>query len=93
MDMARISKAKPAQFSFYAPQAKKVTVAGNFNNWDIKALTAKRDSKGNWVAKANLKPGKYEYKFFVDGHWVNDPKCTSCVPNGMGSCNCTLEIR
>ena len=91
--MLKTSRAKLAQFSFYAPSAKKVCVVGTFNNWDIKALTAKKDSKGNWLAKASLKPGKYEYKFFVDGNWVNDPKCTRCVPNGLGSNNCTVEVR
>jgi len=84
---------KAAEFKLFAPQAKKVTLAGSFNNWNISALKAKKDAKGTWSAKLSLKPGKYEYKFLVDGNWVNDPKCNSCVPNSFGSQNCTIEIK
>lgn len=88
-----VVRAKPAEFKFYAPQAKKVSLAGNFNNWDTKALTAKKDSKGTWAVKVSLKPGRYEYKFVVDGSWMNDPKCSSCVSNSLGSQNCIIEIK
>lgn len=91
--MAKIGDLRPTEFKFYAPQAKKVSLAGNFNNWDTSALSAKKDSKGNWLAKANLKPGKYEYKFFVDGAWINDPRCSSCVVNSLGSKNCVVTVK
>ena len=91
--MARMSSMKPMMFKLKAPQAKRVSLAGSFNNWDVKALSAKKDTRGNWSVKVNLKPGKYEYKFFVDGQWVNDPGCRSCVPNNFGTQNCIVEIR
>ena len=91
--MPRLMESKPTEFKLYAPSAKKVVLAGSFNKWDIKRLSAKKDSKGNWIAKTSLKPGKYEYKFFVDGSWQNDPRCTSCVPNAFGTHNCVVEVR
>ncbi|MCX5700502.1 MAG: glycogen-binding domain-containing protein [Candidatus Omnitrophica bacterium] len=91
--MARLLASKPAEFKLYAPQAKKVILSGSFNKWDAKKLAAKKDSKGNWVVKTSLKPGRYEYKFFVDGAWINDPRCTSCVPNSFGTHNCVLEVK
>lgn len=92
--MVRICAAtKSTQFMFYAPQAKKVNLAGTFNAWNTKSVLAKKDSRGNWTAKLNLKPGKYEYKFLVDGKWINDPNCPSCVPNAFGTSNCTIEVR
>ena len=91
--MAKMLRAKIAEFKLYAPKAKKVSLAGSFNNWDNRGLSAKKDSKGNWIAKANLKPGRYEYKFLVDGTWQNDPRCTACVPNAFGSHNCVIEIK
>jgi len=91
--MAKIARAKSAEFKFYAPQAKKVSLAGNFNNWNTKELSAKKDLSGNWSVKLNLKPGKYEYKFFVDGNWVNDPRCTACVSNSFGTQNCVADIK
>jgi len=91
--MARTTEAKPTEFKLYAPSAKQVVVAGSFNKWDTKRLLAKKDSKGNWVAKAALKPGRHEYKFVVDGNWMNDPRCTTCVANAFGSHNCLVEVK
>jgi len=91
--MVRLTGSKPTEFKLYAPAAKKVSLAGSFNKWDVKSLAAKKDSKGNWVVKAGLKPGKYEYKFFVDGSWQNDARCTSCVPNAFGTHNCVIEVK
>ena len=91
--MARLNSLKPMIFKLNAPQAKRVSLAGSFINWDIKSHLAKKDSKGNWSVKVGLGPGKYEYKFFVDGNWVNDSSCRRCVPNAFGSQNCTVEIR
>ena len=91
--MAALMRSKPIEFKFYAPQAKKVSLAGSFNNWDTKKSLAKKDSRGNWTAKVNLKPGRHEYKFFVDGSWLNDSNCNSCVKNSFGTQNCTLEVK
>jgi len=91
--MARTMSAKTAEFKLYAPQAKKVSVAGSFNKWDAKKLTAKKDTRGSWTAKTGLKPGRYEYKFIVDGKWINDPNCSWTVQNSLGSQNCVFEVR
>lgn len=90
--MAMMTKAKPAEFKLYAPSAKKVSLAGSFNNWETKSLSAKKDTKGNWSVKVSLKPGRYEYKFFVDGSWQNDP-CSARVTNSFGSQNNVVEIK
>jgi 1,4-alpha-glucan branching enzyme len=91
--MVRMSESKTTEFKLYAPQAKRVSLAGSFNNWNTKALTAKKDSRGNWMVKVNLKPGRHEYKFFVDGSWLNDPRCSGCITNAFGSQNCTIEVK
>jgi len=91
--MVDIAKVKAAEFKLYAPAAKKVFLAGSFNSWNTKKLVAKKDLKGNWSVRMSLKPGRHEYKFFVDGSWVNDPVCTACVPNAFGSHNCVIEIK
>jgi len=91
--MIRAVRAKATEFKLHAPNAKKVSIAGTFNKWDIKANLARKDSQGKWIAKLNLKPGRYEYKFCVDGSWTNDPGCTSCVTNAFGTQNCVREIK
>jgi len=52
--------------------AKSVKLAGTFNNWDPNALSFTRQGD-EWVISLNLKPGKYLYKFIVDGQWITDP--------------------
>ncbi|HTY45122.1 MAG TPA: isoamylase early set domain-containing protein [Patescibacteria group bacterium] len=88
-----VSKAKVTEFKLFAPQAKRVNLAGDFNNWDISALSAKKDSKGNWAVKASLKPGRHEYKFYVDGSWVNDPRCKNYASNNFGTQNSVVEVK
>jgi 1,4-alpha-glucan branching enzyme len=89
--MGRILKAKSVEFKLYAPSARKVSIAGSFNKW--KADPARKDSQGNWSTKISLNPGRHEYKFIVDGNWVNDPRCSSCTPNSFGSQNCTVDVK
>ncbi|MDD2703289.1 MAG: glycogen-binding domain-containing protein [Candidatus Omnitrophica bacterium] len=87
------AKAKETTFKLYAPSAKKVSVAGTFNNWDIKKLTAKKDVRGNWNVAISLKPGRYEYKFVVDGSWITDPVNTNTVGNNLGTVNSFIDVK
>ena len=95
--MARLccasSKTKSMEFKLNAPQAKKVSVSGTFNGWSLKGSAAKKDAQGNWTAKIDLAPGKYEYKFIVDGIWMNDPRCPNLVTNSFGTQNCIIEVK
>ncbi len=90
--MAGKDKTKKVQFEFLAPEALKVYLAGEFNNWDTRANLMKKDRKGIWKTTLSLKPGRYEYRFFRDGNWENDPVCAGCVPNDFGSQNCVRIV-
>ena len=87
-----ISTAK-IQFVFPAPEAQTVSLVGDFNDWDIFADPMEKDKKGIWKVAINLKPGRYEYRFFVDENWENDSSCTECVPNNLGSMNCVRIVQ
>jgi 1,4-alpha-glucan branching enzyme len=52
----------------------------------------KKDKKGIWKATLALEPGRYEYRFIVDGNWENDPSCSSCVDNEFGGRNCVRVV-
>ena len=80
------------QFIFSAPEAHSVSLRGGFNSWDTFANPMEKDKKGIWKVTVNLKPGRYEYRFFVDENWENDPSCTACVPNNLGSMNCVRIV-
>ncbi|MFH0771045.1 MAG: isoamylase early set domain-containing protein [Candidatus Omnitrophota bacterium] len=87
------SSAKTTTFKLIAPYANSVSVAGDFNNWDTSNHSMKKDWKNDWTLDIRLKPGRYEYKFYVDGAWQNDPNCDICVPNQFGSANCVIEVK
>jgi len=66
----------------------KVTLAGTFNNWDVKALAmAGPDKDGFYSVKRTLTRGVYEYKFVVNGSdWLTDPnnlRTTGTVGNSL----------
>jgi 1,4-alpha-glucan branching enzyme len=84
--------AKKGQFEFPAPEAQEVHLVGDFNNWNSSANPMKKDKKGIWKISPSLKPGRYEYRFLVDGNWENDPVCCECVPNEFGSQNCVRIV-
>ena len=85
--------AKKVNFTMEAPEAQNVSLAGDFNNWDISSHPFKKRSKEIWKSSINLMPGIYEYRFLVDGEWHNDPNCTTFVPNSYGSENCLLILK
>lgn len=80
------------EFAYYAPDAKKVCMAGKFNDWNTKSLPMKKDKDGTWKIKVKLAPGKYEYKYFVDGAWIQDLPCTDLAPNPFGTLNCEIKV-
>ena len=83
---------KRVTFELSAPEAQKVYLAGEFNNWDTNANPMKKDKNGIWKVSLSLKQGRYEYRFLVDGNWVNDLACSCCVPNEFGSQNCVRIV-
>src|SRR5260370_1160634 len=46
-----------------------VALAGTFNNWNQSQLLFAKEGD-EWVCRLNLAPGKYTYKFVVDGNWI-----------------------
>jgi len=54
------------------PSAHRITLAGDFNEWNGNELLMER--KGSlWERQMYLAEGKYYYRFIVDGQWITDP--------------------
>ena len=92
MKTKKEEKGKKVTFSFLAPQAGSVSIAGDFSNWDPTNHPMKKGKKGVWKISLNLAPGTYQYKFFVDGAWYNDPSCSECMANPFGTLNCVKMV-
>lgn len=79
-------------FTYYSPKASQVHVVADFNNWKVGQLLMENvEGTGMWQRLVPLKKGKYEYKFFVDGQWLNDPDNPNKAANEYGE-NSTIEI-
>jgi len=74
----------------YAPDAQEVFVAGSFNGWQSSAIPLQKQPDGQWGVELMLEPGRYEYRFVVDGRWLDDPLASAYVSNPFGSLNCVL---
>ena len=75
-----------------APSAHEVSLGGDFNNWDAVSHPMKKDAKGVWKKTLVLAPGRYEYKFLVDGRWRNDPKNDKTCSNSFGTINNVINV-
>lgn len=82
----------PVHLEIYQPDANDVCVAGSFNDWQPEATPLVPLGNGRWVKELTLPEGRYEYRFVVDGNWMNDPNATETAPNPFGSENCVLTI-
>jgi hypothetical protein len=79
-------------FQLVVTNARDVFLAGSFNQWNPSATVMTRLGEGKWVKELLLPPGRYEYLFVVDGHWIADPKAPDYVPNPFGGCNSVLRV-
>ncbi len=80
------------EFTLYAPEAKKVFIAGTFNDWNTRSMPMKKGKNGTWRITVKLSPGRYEYKYFVDEMWAQDIPDAELVPNPFGTNNCVIGV-
>jgi 1,4-alpha-glucan branching enzyme len=76
---------KTVEFTFLAPEAREVFLAGEFNGWDTQSLPMKKSKGGIWKTKVKLSPGRHEYKFFADDAWVESLPGVEQVSNTLGT--------
>lgn len=70
-----------------------VVAAGEFNSWSQTATPlSDPDGDGEWTATAAVTPGRYTYKFVVDGQWMADPGNALRSPDGFGGENTILVV-
>jgi 1,4-alpha-glucan branching enzyme len=75
-----------------APDAKQVYVAGDFNEWNPSGSRMCRYRDGTFRAKVSLAPGEYQYKFVVDGVWLNDSEAEVQAVNSYGTVNSVVRV-
>lgn len=80
-------------FAVKIDDAKKVLVAGDFNNWmPVSTPMVSGMRPGMWTAKLPLPPGRYRYRLVVDGKWMTDPNNKYVEVNEFGELNNVVEV-
>ncbi|MEN2998611.1 MAG: glycogen-binding domain-containing protein [Brevinematia bacterium] len=88
------------RFTFDRPAATTVHLAGQFNNWtqpgrdtpgtDNVSIPMQKDPKtGYWVVEWKIKPGRWQYKYIIDGGivWSEDQANPLKENDGFGGYN------
>ncbi len=91
--MARKTRTLKRQtFRLTDPAAQEVLLAGDFTDWQNRAIQMEDDGEGHWSVTVELSPGTHGYLFIVDGKWREDPECTARVANPYGGQNMVRRV-
>jgi 1,4-alpha-glucan branching enzyme len=88
----RAIEGRKIEFRLELPNAEKVCLIGDFNRWDLKAHPMRKNEKGVWTKLITVSPGRYEYRFYADGQWLNDPNNPLRCENCFGTENNVLVV-
>jgi 1,4-alpha-glucan branching enzyme len=62
------------RFVLVAPYASRVSLVGDFNRWNPRAMPMRRSADGRaWLLDVPLAAGRHVYSFVVDGDLAPDP--------------------
>ncbi len=93
-----IMKKKKVKFRCHFEDGKQVFLAGDFNDWSPDKTPMGR-VRGGWSVGLDLSPGRYEYKFVVDGEWkfaplgvLVDTSSECCLLNPFGTYNWYVDV-
>jgi chromosome partitioning protein len=78
-------------FTIEAPDAERVQLAGDFNNWTLHGNEMEAMG-GVWKKVVKLPPGRYRYRYVVDGRWQNDPLNAAVEPSPYGGDDSVLVM-
>ncbi len=88
------SGVRTVQFVFRSPDARRVSVVGDFTGWNAGMLIMSRDSgSGLWSASMDLPPGRHVYAFLMDDSvWVRDPRAPAAPDADFGRPGSILQV-
>jgi 1,4-alpha-glucan branching enzyme len=79
------------EFKLKCPAASSVTVAGDFNDWNPERTPLKKEGN-EWKTSIQLERGRSEYRFVVDGKWMDDPEARETIANPFGERNSVFSV-
>jgi len=78
-------------FTVEAPNAAHVQLVGDFNDWTPDG--GEMEPVGRvWKKMVKLAPGRYQYRYVIDGQWRSDPRNAAVEPSPFGGENSLLVL-
>jgi chromosome partitioning protein len=78
-------------------RASDVRIAGDFNGWvpdkGVRSLIESEGPTRVWTKILQLPPGRYQYRYIVDGEWREDPENPETAGGAVGGRNSVLVVR
>lgn len=87
--------ARTFQFVLVAPRAARVSLVGDFNDWDATRTPMQRvrETSALWTTVIPLAPGRYRYSFLVDGaDWRADPAAPAARDDEFGTPSSVVTV-
>ena len=78
-------------FTLEALDAARVHLAGDFNDWSLDG-SEMEPAGGVWKKVVKLPPGRYRYRYVVDGRWQSDPLNVAVEPSPYGGEDSVLVL-
>ncbi len=75
---------RAVNFICNAPQARAVSLVGDFNDWNPATHALKQMPDGAWLLTVELPHGHHRYAFMVDGNLTLDPRAQGITRNDQG---------
>ncbi len=84
-------KPEGVTFTIEAPAAAHVQLAGDFNDWTPDG--SEMEAVGLvWRKTLKLAPGRYRYRYVIDGEWYSDPRNAAVEPSAFGGVDSVLVL-
>jgi len=85
-------------FVFVTHDASKVSIVGDFNQWNAEATPMTRIANSNaWTVTVPLSVGRHVYSFYAVGadgeKWLNDPNAPATPDDGFGRRNSVILVK
>ncbi|OHD63152.1 MAG: hypothetical protein A2176_11435 [Spirochaetes bacterium RBG_13_51_14] len=89
----RIFSGNTVEFRIYQPDASFVSIVGDFNHWNPENDLLSKGLDGIWRLRKKLFPGRYRYKYIIDGDWVPDTYNPLSGSDSTGEVCSVIEIK
>ena len=66
-------------------RAERVYLVGDFNKWNEQSLPMRKSRGRGFELELDIPPGRYQFKYLIDGIWWNDPNADDYKNNFWGS--------